>query len=173
MAITKQTEFGLTLDILRELMISSSGAIVSHQVGKALLHKVPLYGRTGMAEMRKIMTGLMDELRDRLAAEYVVVDLSSPPPQTSLPKRLRDEAAFLAAIITYCPAYAQDDTEHARLIEEGMWWARIAQDKLQEALLYQISAWRNIDKDQLREALADYRRGVEAAVEGGYSAMVL
>ncbi|MGE3802317.1 MAG: LuxR C-terminal-related transcriptional regulator, partial [Candidatus Kapaibacterium sp.] len=66
-----------------------------------------------------------------------------------------------------------DDTEHARLIEEGMWWARIAQDKLQEALLYQISAWRNIDKDQRREALADYRRGVEAAVEGGYSAMVL
>lgn len=78
MAITKPSEFGLTLEVLRELMTSSSGTVISHQVGKALRHKVPLYGRTGMAELRKIVTGLMDELRDRLATEYLVADLSSP-----------------------------------------------------------------------------------------------
>lgn len=54
-----------------------------------------------------------------------------------------------------------------------MWWARVAHDKLQEALLCQVRAWWDIDRNQLGEAVADYRRGIEAALEGEHSAMEL
>ncbi len=173
MDIIKQPEFGLTPEVLRELMASGAGGVISHQVGRALLHKIPLYGRTGGGEGRKLMTGLIDELRGRLAAEDLVADASTPPLEARVPKRLRNEAAFLAALLTYYPGFLDDPAERARTVEEGTYWARIADDRLQEALLRQVSAWLHIDAERNAEAVADYRRGVRAAADGDHTAMEL
>ncbi len=169
----KQADFGLTLDVLQELMVAAPGAVKSHQVGRALLHKTPLYDRTGRAEIRQHLMVLIEELRARLFAEGLEAFADPFPLETSIPKRLRDEARYLATLLTFFPAFVDDNAERLRLLEQGIYWARIARDGWQEALLYQICAWRNMDVGQNLEAIADYRKGVEAALSGKHSAIEL
>lgn len=173
MEIIKQIEFGLTPDVLQELMTAGPGAVISHQVGRGLLHKTPLFDRTGRAELRHHMSELVDELRERLAAEGLGPDVMPVPPGTTIPKRLRDEASYLAALLTYMPGILDDADERLALLEEGIYWARVANDGLQEALLRQICAWRHMDTGELNEAIRDYRKGIEAAAPGRHTPIEL
>ena len=59
MSIARQPEFGFTPAALRELMQSDRGAILPRKVGRALLHRIPLWGRTGREEIREHLAKLI------------------------------------------------------------------------------------------------------------------
>ena len=111
---------------------------------------------------------LIRELEGRLKAEDVDSHYGDFATLSTLPKRLRDEAAWLAALLTHYAIFTDTGKpeEHARIVEQGMYWATIAGDRLQEILLRMIQAWGKVGRDNQSEIAGDYRRALHLAVEG-------
>lgn len=166
MSDARPPEFGIDLETLNRLMISGRGAIIPHQVGKALRHQIPLWSRTDTEQIRDLLAGLRNELRERLSEEGITLQSFEPTTASALPKRLREEASYLAALCTYYSVYVAAQEEQIQAIHEGLFWARIAEDKLQEALLYLLSAWWKMSGKKEAEVVNDYRCGVAAALDG-------
>lgn len=166
MTDTRPLEFGLTLDVLRELMTSNRGAIIPHRVGKVILHRIPLWGRTEKDEIRVILARLTDELRERLNSEGLDPDSRDPGITGPLPKRLRNEASWLAALYSYYSAHLDDSEEQLRVVGKGLYWARLSEDRAQEAVLHLLGAWWKLGTEREHEVDDDYRLAIRITSDG-------
>lgn len=141
----RQTEYELTLDELDRLVEASPRSFHPALVGNALLHKVPRWSVPENEQMRRRLGDLVEAMRSRLDDEGIEVSAEptgpSTDPEPSIPKRLRSDAASLAALLTYRNCLLASFDESLADITEGIGFARIAGDRHQESLLILTRIW--------------------------------
>ena len=164
----RQPEFGITVDNLRSMTKSERGEIISRKVGEALCHKIPHWPPEGKEELRETLSLLIDDLRNRLSEEGIERKLADQFDSVSLPKRVRRDAASVAALIAFIIPFIDGSEEQLSLVNEGIDWTHISGDTYQEGILYYVRAGVYSMEHRMEELIADYRHGIDAAQRGAH-----
>ncbi len=165
--------YKINVEELRTMTKPERGEAVSRKVGSKLCHRIPRWAFENGEEMRETLLLLIGDMRERLHEEGVHGELVDHPNASSIPTRSRRDATYLAALITYVIPFVEEPEEQFRLVDEGIDWARVAGDTLQEGILYYTRAGIHIMVHRSAEIITNYRLGIDAAVRGDHPPLEL
>ena len=154
----------LSPELLREMMSSERGEIISRKVGRELLYYLPAWIPDCYEELASLLGPLVEELRERLHSEGIDRNLVGEKRARGIPGRLREDAAAFGGLIAFYALIAGGDpADRDGLLEEGIALAQISGDLHQEAILrtlYAALPFTLIPDEKFEE----YRKAIDVAV---------